>query len=122
MRSTRDCQVAQVRPALAGASALLVLGLIVTASLDPARSSRRELAREQMERVSVRELTATLAKAVRTLVETAAQKPVVLAASRLAAWDRDDGLVARRPVATDAAAPVVLLRHDLLDLPPPVLA
>jgi hypothetical protein len=111
------------RPTLAGASVLLVLGLLVSASADPLRTASREVGREHPDRTTVRELTATLAKAVRTLVETASQKAVASMPCRATAWDRADGLTAE-----SAAAPACTpsgrarLRHDLLDLPPPVIA
>ncbi len=102
---------------------LLVLGLLVSASADPLRAASREVGREHSDRATVRELTATLAKAVRTLVETASQKAVASMPSRITTWDRTEGLTAETVAApTRIPSDGARLRHDLLDLPPPVVA
>lgn len=112
------------RPSVAHATALLVLSLIVAASIDPLRPIAREVQRETApERAAVRELTATLAKAVRSLCGSPTVKPVSLAAVVSIGSGGGDARCVGRFAAHRASAPgPVRLRVALLDLPPPVRA
>lgn len=112
------------RHGVAHATAALVLGLLVAASIDPLRPIAREVQRETApERAAVRELTATLAKAVRSLCGSPTVKPVALAGAAASAIDADGAATATRGRdASDAAPAPVRLRAELLDLPPPARA
>jgi hypothetical protein len=67
-------------------------------------------------------LTATLAKAVRSLCGSPTVKPVALAGIASAAAQAAVATVAVRGLAPDAPPAPVLLRAELLDLPPPARA
>ncbi len=110
------------RPALAGASVLFVFGLLAAASIEPLRPAA--VSRDtQTERAAVRELTSTLAKAVRSLVENASHKPVAYASTVPARWEPFELIRCSAPLAPSLVPGAVpLLRHDLLDLPPPARA
>ena len=109
------------RHGVAHATAVLVLGLIVAASVEPLRPIAREVQRETApERAAVRELTATLAKAVRSLCGSPTVKPVAFAAARTFGPLHSDEIEHGTP-STAREGPVgpALLRTELLDLPPP---
>ena len=110
-----------LRAPLAGVSALLVVSLFLGATLT-AKPAIRDAGRDNaVERAAVRQLTASLAKAVRQLVGSDQHKPglhtvalVGLGAERLAALPR--------PIETARRPLIPLLRATLLDLPPPANA
>ena len=109
------------RPSVAHATAVLVLSLVVAASIDPLRPIAREVQRETApERAAVRELTATLAKAVRSLCGSPTVKPVALAGAIRATADASAavGQSDTAPADRDQPRPV-MPRVELLDLPPP---
>ncbi len=122
MPSPRHSPKPGTRPALAGASVLFVFGLLAAASVDPLRLI--PVSREApAERVAVRELTATLAKAVRSLVENASHKPIAYASPVPTRWEPFELIRCSEPSAPSAAPGAApLLRHALLDLPPPARA
>lgn len=123
MGSIRPSSGPSARPAIAGASVLFVFGLLAAASIDPFRPAVRETRETQGERASVRELTATLAKAVRSLVETASQRPVASLSVRVDPWEKGEAFVATLPPeAAGLRSSPPRLRHALLDLPPPAAA
>lgn len=106
-----------------GASALLVLSLLLVASVDPWRSLGRESLREtSAERAVVRELAVTIAKAVRHLAGADHLKSAPRCAPA-PAWDPMPA-PAFAVVAPDvyAAPRDRALRAELLDLPPPAAA
>ncbi|MFM9996000.1 MAG: hypothetical protein ACKVU4_09380 [Phycisphaerales bacterium] len=112
------------RSALAGASVVFVLGLLVAASVEPLRPWARELHRETLpERAAVRELSAALAKAVRGLVASGAHKPV--AHALFAAPSLESRLVevfTNRVVGVGSLPPPRHLRRlELIAMPPPVI-
>jgi hypothetical protein len=109
-----------LRSALAGASALVVVALVLGSDLKPVRPAAREFQRESaVERAATRHLTASLARAVRELVGGQAHTPAIHTPLGI-----DLGLALRPGSNLPAAsaehfAPVILLRAALLDLPPP---
>ena len=114
--------VAIARGPLAGISALLVFSLFLGVSLNAGKPAMQERARDTAaERVAVRQLTASLARAVRHLVGSDQHKPCL---NRLAAFGPGVAELARVPVMArvECLPPVPLLRTGLLDLPPPTLA
>lgn len=118
-RTTRHQNAA--RSALASASALLLLGVLTAASLDLRDPVLREFRRDvAAERAAVRQLTITLAKAVRGIVGGADQANLATKPADADAW---------LPAAVSASVPVVAgdlpgprppLREELHNLPPPL--
>lgn len=119
---SRTAQAIAAAPRV-GASALLVLSLVLVASVDPWRSLGRESLREtSAERAVVRELAVTIAKAVRHLAgaELLKSTPRLHAAP---VWDAMPEPALPVALAEASAAPAArVLRAELLDLPPPVAA
>jgi hypothetical protein len=108
-----------LRARLAGISALLVVSLFLGASLNAAKPAVREAARDSAaERMAVRELTVSLARAVRHLVGSDQHKPCLNA---VPGRPISIAIRAARPVCDERRSPpvVMLLRTGLLDLPPP---
>jgi hypothetical protein len=106
-----------------GASALLVLSVALSVSLDQLRPMVRELQRETAtDRTAVRELAVNLARAVRRLVGSqslrayAAPRPSPEYGAAAASGST------RRASVLDETGPVHRPRVQLLDLPPPVSA
>lgn len=95
-----------------------MLGLLVAATSDPLRSAGREATPE---RGAVRELSAALVKAVRGLVASRQHAPA--AAAPTSTGDAIPGADSFPLVAPSPGRPrIALLRHALLDLPPPMRA
>jgi len=111
-----------MRAPLAGVSALLVVSLFLGASLNAAKPALGSAQRETMsERAAVRQLTASLAKAVRQLVGSDQHKPCLYTpAALLGATARPAALMAGADAGPVPSVP--LLRAALLDLPPPARA
>jgi hypothetical protein len=110
---------ATVRGPLSGISALLVFSLFLGVSLNAAKPAMQgPTPGSAAERIAVRQLTASLARAVRHLVGSDQHKPCL---HPLADGGHGIVLLARRPVRDERLLPpgVMLLRSGLLDLPPP---
>ena len=109
-----------LRAPLAGVSALLVFSLFFGASLNASGPAMQESRREAGERIAARQLTVTLARAVRQLVGSDQHKPCLHAAAHgpVSIAER-----ASRPVRDERLVTpgVMLLRTSLIDLPPPAL-
>ncbi len=108
-----------MRAPLAGISALLVFSLFLGASLNAAKPAFQESTRNAGgERVAVRQFTASLARAVRHLVGSDQHKPSLQARATGSVSIAERSL---RPIRDErASAPtVLLLRTNLIDLPPP---
>lgn len=109
------------RNALASASALLLLGVLTAASLDLRDPVFREFRRDvAAERAAVRQLTITLAKAVRGMVGGADQAGLAPKAAGAAAWTPGPVAVAMPVVSDDLPGPRPPLREALHNLPPPL--
>lgn len=110
-----------MRTALAGASALVVVALVLGADLKSPRPMVRESQRDSMvERAAVRHLTESLARAVRDLVGPQHQPAIhaqlgldLVPAPAAGSW----------PPSADQVGGVlcILLRPEMLDLPPPMV-
>lgn len=97
---------------------LFLLGLLVAATSDPLRASGREATPE---RGTVRELSAALVKVVRGLVASGQHTPV--AAPPASTDDAPCGACSTPLADLSPDRPrIALLRHALLDLPPPARA
>ena len=119
MTTDRSRSSAPLRAPLASVSALLVVSLFLGASLANAKPALREATRNAAaERVAVRQLTDSLARAVRHLVGSDQHKPCLRAAI-----PGSIGIAARAaaPVADEreTTPPIALPRKGLLVLPPP---
>ena len=126
MPTRQTSSSASFRSALIGASALVVVALVLGADLS-ARSAGNagragnEFQREALvERPAVRQLTTSLARAVRELVEPRVQGAAITAHL---GWDL--GLIAPvgaspRGHENEPSGPIAMLLPELLDLPPPV--
>ncbi len=111
-----------MRAPLAGVSALLVVSLFLGASINASKPVVGQTVRDAAaDRVAVRELTASLARAVRHLVGSDQHKPCLQIATDRRS--RVTSLTGDR-IRNDAGGPrgMKLLRSDLLDLPPPLMA
>lgn len=110
-----------LRAPLAGVSALLVVTLFLGASLNAAKPAMGQTTRDSAaERVAVRQLTVSLARAVRHLVGSDQHKPCIQAwAGGQAAVS--DAEIIRVRIEREMPPPVALLGTNLLDLPPPTL-
>lgn len=111
-----------MRSALAGASALVVIALVLGSDLKAGRPIGRDLQRDcQVERAVVRQFTASLARAVRDLVGGQKEKSAIHAH-----FGVDLGVVEVTGAAIGAWASgrphAAMLRCSLLDLPPPTCA
>lgn len=107
-----------LRGPLTSVSALLVVGLLVGTSLRVVQPAVGQVHRDAgTDRAAVRQLTATLAAAVRDMVGSDRHKPAL----RSVRWvDSARGAAARVVTAGGVPAPErMLLRTELLDLPPP---
>lgn len=108
-----------LRGPLSGVSALVVVGLLLGASFRALEPAVREVQRETgADRIAVRQISATLAKAVRELVGSDTHKPCAHQPSGLTVAAATLG----RALATWLSAIMPsqrLLRTELLDLPPP---
>ena len=123
MSQRQNSQPANLRAALIGASALVVVALVLGADLSARSAVVRigtEAQRESLvDRPAVRQLTTTLARAMRELTDPPAQDPAI---SAHLSWDL--GLIApvgaiRALPAADRPGAVAMLLPELLDLPPP---
>jgi hypothetical protein len=117
-----DPQTRQTSPrsAFSGICTLLAVGLLVGASLSAVQPGIRDLGRDTaVERAAVRNLTVTLARAVRDFVGDKT-KPAKLPAARgplskpAPAWRI-------APTVERLGSAPLSLRVELLDLPPPAL-
>jgi hypothetical protein len=111
-----------MRSALAGASALMVVALVLGADLKAARPAVRDLQRDAaVERAAVRHLTASLARAVRDLVGPQSHKSAIHAFVATDVGSAEVAGAVRAGFAPERASPLDLLRAALLDLPPPAI-
>jgi hypothetical protein len=109
-----------MRSALAGASALVVVALVLGADLKAARPLVRDLQRDNVvDRSAARHLTATLARAVRELVGQQSEQPAIHAAPGLDLGPVDSVRVFARAGPETGARVLNLVRPALLNLPPP---
>lgn len=106
-----------VRNALASASAILLMGMLAAATLELADPTMR---REPVsERAAVRQLTVTLARAVRGIVGEERAHAAAAPAATVAVSPAPAAATVR-PAERGASAGERLLRAELLDLPPPL--
>lgn len=114
--------VSPFRGPLTSVSALLVVGLLVGTSLRTIQPGVRDVQRDSgSDRAAVRQLTETLARAVRELVGSDTHKPHAAPAIRSAMGEVADH--GRRPAPAEPPAEFGRhLRTELLDLPPPAMA
>ena len=113
--------VSPSRAPLAGVSALLVFGLLMSVSLSAVKPAVGESRRDPVsERVAVRQISASLVKAVRRLAAADRHNPCATMVVRPAGeGPTAPSLTAR----TDGVRPApALLRAAILDLPPPARA
>jgi hypothetical protein len=112
-----------LRTALAGASAILVVALVLGADLSTRPASGvGEFQREALvERPAVRHLTTSLARAVRELVGDGARMQGPAITAHLS-WDLGPVMPVGMPVTAhqiDQPLPAMILLPALIDLPPP---
>ncbi len=121
MPKTPEKKVGSPRTTLAGVSTLLLFGLLVSVAVEPLRPVVRELQREATaERAAVRQLTDSLARAVRDLVGADTQRPAARVTDPSTIRERFAAATTRPEIPVATVADVRRPRVELLDLPPPL--
>lgn len=106
-----------------GASAAVALGMLFSLAFDPALARVPGAERDQAsQRLTVREWTVTLVRAVRGLGESDTHTPVVGVPGDGSSVPRVSAVVVAGAAPAEEALPAPRLRVEMLNLPPPPAA